>query len=70
MIPIQLSTGKTIYVSTYAYYFILKDEDMALFYESCIADDLGDFVEHPFTNSQFGKVEVDTIIDAENPEDL
>jgi len=45
---IQLPTGKTVSVSVYEYYFILKEEDVAMFYQDCIADDLGVNVENPF----------------------
>lgn len=47
---IELPTGKTLYISTYEYLFVLKDEDMDGFYQSCIADDLGTYVESPFSS--------------------
>lgn len=60
MINIQLPTGNTISVSTYEYYFILQDEDMDNFYQSCIADDLGTYIDNPFSNRvHSSKLEVD-----------
>lgn len=52
---VQLPTGNTITISVYEYFFILKDEDMAEFYQSCIADDLGTYVDNPFSNSSTGR---------------
>lgn len=49
MTRLQLPTGKTISISVYEYLFILKDEEIDEFYQSCIADDLGTFVENPFS---------------------
>lgn len=63
---IQLPTGKTITISCYEYFFALKDEDMDLFYQSCIADDLGTFIESPFCNKG-AHIEIEEI---DNPEDL
>lgn len=57
---IELPTGKTLYMSTYEYLFILKDEDVAMFYQSCIADDLGVCIENPFSNrANNAKLEVE-----------
>lgn len=57
---IQLSTGKTITISSYEYFFILKDEEIDIFYQSCIADDLGMHIDDPFSNvSAYGRLEVD-----------
>lgn len=57
---IQLPTGKTISVSLFDYFFILQEEDVDLFYQSCIADDLGDQINNPFSNrASSGKIEVD-----------
>lgn len=57
---IQLPTGKTIYVSTYEFFFVLKEEDVNEFYQNCVADDLGTYVEHPFSESLMkGKLEID-----------
>lgn len=57
---IQLPTGKTISVSLYDYYFILQEEDVDVFFQSCIADDLGDEINNPFSNkASTGKIEVD-----------
>ena len=53
MPSIQLRTGKTIYISTYDYYFRLKEDEVDLFFQSCEADDLGIDVEDPFSNRIF-----------------
>lgn len=55
---INLPTGKVISVSAYEYYFILKDEDLDEFFQSCIADDLGNYIENPFSNKCLEKLEV------------
>lgn len=59
---IQLVTGKTISVSCYEWLFLLKEEDVDDFYQSCIADDLGIDIENPFSNKiAHGKLEVQEI---------
>lgn len=50
MLNIQLPTGNTISVSAYEYYFMLDDNDMDEFYQSCMADDLGRYIDNPFSN--------------------
>lgn len=55
---IQLPTGMTISVSHYDYLFILKDEDVHSFFQECIADNLGSFINDPWNNSA-EKAEVD-----------
>lgn len=52
MINIQLPTGNTISVSVYEYYFMLDDNDMDLFYQSCMADDLGRYIDNPFSKKK------------------
>jgi len=47
---IQLPTGNTISVSAYEYYFILKEDEIDLFFQSCIADDLGTYIDNPFSS--------------------
>lgn len=60
MISIQLPTGKTIAISVYDYYFVLKEDEVDNFYQSCIADDLGEEINNPFSNkASTGKIEVD-----------
>lgn len=57
---IQLPTGKTISVSVYEYFFILKDEEMDLFYQDCMADNLGEDINNPFSNrGSMGKIEIE-----------
>jgi hypothetical protein len=59
---INLPTGNTIYVSTYEYYFVLKEEDIDEFFQSCVADNLGAYIDDPFSNKMiYGKIEVDDI---------
>lgn len=67
---ISLPTGKVIYVSTYDYLFQLEEKDVDEFFQSCIADDLGTFVDDPFCQRVSpGKLEVDDIPDIEEPKD-
>lgn len=64
---IEIGNGKTLYVSVYEYYFLLKDEDMDEFFQSCLAEDVGNFVENPFSNSiNRGRLEVDEDEEIEN----
>lgn len=49
---IQLKTGNTIYVSTYEYYFKLEEKDVDLFFQSCEADDLGIYIDNPFSGKR------------------
>lgn len=64
---IQLSTGNTIYISCYEYLFVLKDEDVELFYQQCIADDMGVYIDNPFSNRAMqGKIVED---DSDTEED-
>ena len=49
---INLPTGKTISLTTYEWLFILKEEDVDSFYQSCIADDLGHEMNNPFSKSE------------------
>ena len=59
---LQLPTGKTLSISIYEWLFVLKDEDVDEFYQSCIADDLGIDIENPFSNKiVHGKLEVEEI---------
>lgn len=59
---ISLPTGKVIYVSTFDYYFMLQEEDVDEFFQSCIADDLGKFIDEPFSQRiARGKLEVEDI---------
>ncbi len=58
-------------MSVYEYFFILKDEDMDAFYQSCIADDLGTELNNPFSNkSSMGKLEIPETPEIEDVEDL
>lgn len=57
---ISLPTGKVIYLSVYEYLFQLEDKDVDAFFQSCIADDLGQFIDDPFSQRiPYGKLEVE-----------
>lgn len=54
MPQISLPNGNVIYVSTYEFYFILKDEDMKEFYQYALAENLGiPSPEDPFSDKTF-----------------
>lgn len=60
---IQLPTGMTINVSCYEYFFVLKDEDIDEFYQACIAENMGSFIDDPFHGcAEKGKIEFEEII--------
>lgn len=65
---IQLSTGTTITMSYYEYLFNLNDEDMDEFYQSCVADNLGTYIENPFSHKSITKLHVEEVEDEEDPE--
>lgn len=66
---ISLPTGKVIYVSTFEYYFMLDEEAVDMFFQSCIADDLGIEVQNPFSNKcSSGELEIDEYQDIEIPD--
>jgi hypothetical protein len=46
---IQLPTGNTIIMSTYDFLFNIKDEDMPLFWQHCVAENLGVYIDNPFS---------------------
>jgi hypothetical protein len=61
---ISLPTGKVIYLSTYEWLFKLEEKDVDEFYQNSIADDLGVFIENPFSATcPQGKIEVEDIPD-------
>lgn len=63
---ISLPTGKVIYMSTFDWLFVLEEKDVHDFYQSCVADDLGKFVDDPFSQRiNQGKLEVDETPDIE-----
>ncbi len=65
---ISLPTGKVIYLSVYEYYFQLDEDSVQEFYQSCVADDLGAFVDDPFSQRMVpGRLEVDNESDKEEP---
>jgi hypothetical protein len=70
---ISLPTGKVIYLSVFEYYFQLEEKNVDEFFQSCIADDLGIFVEDPFClKVAQGKLEVEDVPDIEeaSPEEI
>lgn len=63
---IQLETGKTLYVPLFEWLFKVEDKDVKEFLQSCVADDLGSFVEDPFCQRvMHGKLEVEESFDIE-----
>ena len=57
---ISLPTGKVIYLSVYEYYFQLDEKNVDEFFQSCMADDLGTFIEDPFSQKvPLGRLEVE-----------
>lgn len=65
MINIQLPTGTTIMMSAYDFFFGIEEKDIDIFYQSCIADNMGSFVEDPFSNraSSIVGIEIEEIQD-------
>lgn len=45
---INLPNGKTISISAYEYLFMITEKEIDLFYQSCMADDLGTEIDNPF----------------------
>jgi len=63
---ISLPTGKVIYISTYEWLFQLEEKNVDEFFQNCIADDLGMFIEDPFSmRMPMGKLEVEDTPDIE-----
>ena len=69
MANISLPTGKVMYMSIYQYLFLLEDDDMDIFYQSCIADDLGTYIENPFSQRKPSR-ELDIDDDEHEEEDI
>lgn len=64
MMNISLPNGKVISVSYYEWLFLLDEKDVAEFYQTCMAEDLGNFIENPFSK----KAVEDLSLDAEENE--
>ena len=47
---VQLPTGNTLSISIYEFFFQLKEDEVDAFYQSAIADDLGTYLDNPFSN--------------------
>lgn len=63
MMQLSLPTGKVISIPIYQWLFMLKEEDVDEFYQSCIADDLGIEIDNPFSNKIIhGKLEIEETI--------
>ena len=59
---INLPTGNTISISVYEWLFIIKDEDILDFYQACVADNLGTYIDNPFSNTAMpGRVEYEEV---------
>lgn len=56
---IQLPTGMTINVSVYEYLFLLQEDDIDLFYQQCIADNIGTYIDNPFSNKSSTYIQFD-----------
>lgn len=57
---LSLPTGKVISLSVYQWLFMLKEEDVDEFYQTCVADDLGIEIDNPFSNKiVHGRLEVE-----------
>lgn len=66
---IQLQTGNTITMSYYEYLFILKDEDMDDFYQSCVADNLGIYIDNPWSGkASTGRLEYEDVPEIDEAE--
>lgn len=64
MINVELPTGKTISMTAFEYYFMLEEKDVDEFYQSCMADDLGEHIDNPFSGRVIrGRLEIDEIPD-------
>lgn len=46
---IQLETGNTVYFPS-EYYYSIPDEKMHEFFQACMADNLGVYIDSPFSN--------------------
>ncbi len=61
---ISLPSGKVIYISTYEWLFQLEENNVDEFFQSCMADDLGVFIENPFSAAMpQGKLEVEEVLE-------
>jgi len=56
---VNLPNGNTISISAYEFYFLLDDKDVDEFYQSCLADNLGVYINNPFSSIERGRLEVD-----------
>jgi hypothetical protein len=58
-------------MSVYDYYFRLEEKDVDNFFQSCIADDLGHFVEEPFSRGGSpGRLDYDEVPEIEEVNDI
>lgn len=71
MINIELPTGKTLSMTAFEWFFMLKEEDVDEFYQSCMADDLGEHIDDPFSGKIIrGRLEIDELPDIIIEEDI
>ena len=70
MPQISLPTGKVVYLSTYEYYFLLKEQDVDEFYQQLIADDAGiPAPEDPFSSRRMStKIDYEEEVEIDEPE--
>jgi hypothetical protein len=55
-----LPTGNTITISVYEWLFVITDDQVPLFFQSCIADNLGEYIDNPFSaRAPMGQLEVE-----------
>lgn len=67
---ISLPTGKVIYLSTYEWLFKLEEKNVDEFFQNCIADDLGTFIENPFSAAMpQGRLDIEEIPDVISPQE-
>lgn len=57
---LQLPTGNTITISVYEWLFVITDDQVPLFFQSCIADNLGEYIDNPFSaRAPMGQLELE-----------
>lgn len=67
---ISLPTGKVIYISLYEWLFQLEEKNVDEFYQNCVADDLGTFIDNPFSSIMpQGQINIDEVPDEVAPKE-
>lgn len=58
-------------MTAFEWFFMLKEEDVDEFYQSCMADDLGEHIDDPFSGKIIrGRLEIDELPDIIIEEDI